>query len=149
MAIISGSLLRTTGVPIPTEIASGSEFTVTLVEGPGYMTIESKRDNNGFYTGSANFSSVSSSNMVSTVFGEFIIGSYTGYTTSSNLTFIANKTIPANQLYVKIASPIDNPRFEIGGLVDDLLTVLEERSSFFENEVATRAILTNLESIDL
>ena len=49
MTMFTGSAFRHEGVPIPDEITSGSEFTVTLMEGPGYLTLERKRNANGFY----------------------------------------------------------------------------------------------------
>ena len=55
MTEISSSILRTTGYPIPDALQSGSTYTVTLVSGSGYLTLESKRDSNGFYTSSVNF----------------------------------------------------------------------------------------------
>ena len=148
MSLISGSLLRTTGIPIPDPITSGSEYIVTLLEGPGYLTLESERDNRGFYT-SSNFSSVSSSNMVSTIFGENIIGSYTGYVQSGSLVFIADQDIPANNIYVKVASFLQNPiveiRNSISPAIQAILDSLEARSTVIENIQGTTLYLESLE----
>ena len=116
MAQITGSDFRTTGVPIPDALTSGSEFTVGLEEGPGYLTIETVRNVDGFYDGAPSFSSISSSNAVSTVFGPYIISTYIGNTISGSLSFIPARDIPANQLLVKVASPIqDIKAFTEGG----------------------------------
>jgi len=113
MTLISGSAFRYEGIPIPEEITSGSEFTVTLLEGPGYLTLESKRDNDGFYTSSGNFASISGSNLTSTVYGEHIVSGVMGGTISGSLSFVASKDIPANDIRIKIATPVSNPKVDI------------------------------------
>ena len=119
MAIISGSALSVEGIPINEEITSGSEFNVELEQGPGYVTLESKRDGNGFYTSPPNFASISGSNFTATVYGKHIISAVMGNTTSGSLSFIASRDIPANDIRVKVASPILNPKVNVGGGVDE------------------------------
>lgn len=118
MALITGSAFRHEGVPIPEEITSGSEFTVMLMEGPGYLTLERKRDPNGFYTFPSSFASHSSSNMVSSVFSPYIIGSYMGPHKSGSLTFTAAHDIDPDTVYVKVASTVENIQVEMDGGID-------------------------------
>lgn len=115
MAVVTGSAFRNRGIPISDAISSGSEYKVELLEGPGYLILESKRDDNGFYTSSKYFASLSSSNMTSKVFGGYISSGVMGSNVSGSLSFFANKDIEENTIFVKVASPVSNIRVDFGG----------------------------------
>lgn len=115
MAVVTGSAFRNRGIPISDAISSGSEYKVELLEGPGYLTLESKRDDNGFYTSSKYFASLSSSNMTSKVFGGYISSGVMGSSVSGSLSFFADKDIEENTIFVKVASPVSNIRVDFGG----------------------------------
>ena len=152
MAIISGSLgslLKTSGFPIPDALSSGSELTVSLLNGPGYLTLESQRNFNGFYTSSANYASVSSSNMVdrSNVSSGFIASAYMGYAETGSLTVTAARDLPANEVLIRVVSPNfeSNVEFE-AGLISSLLASLQARSTYYENQAGTETILESFEN---
>ena len=152
MAIISGSLgslLKTSGFPIPDTLSSGSELTVSLLNGPGYLTLESKRNFDGFYTSSANYASVSSSNMVdrSNVSSGFIASGYMGYTETGSLIVTAARDLPANEVLIRVVSPNfeSNVEFE-AGLISSLLASLQARSTFTENTLGTTSTLQSFEN---
>ncbi len=154
MAIISGSirsLLKTSGFPIPDALSSGSELTVSLLNGPGYLTLESKRNFNGFYTSSANYASVSSSNMVdrSNVSSGFIASAYMGYTETGSLTIAAARDLPANEVLIRVVSPniVSFVEYE-AGLIDSLLASLQARSTYYENGDGATLILQQFENCE-
>ena len=147
-----GSLLRTSGFPISSSFASGSEFTVSLLNGPGYITLESKRSNDGFYTSSANFAAVSSSNVVdrSTVSSDFIASAYLGYASTGSLTVTAARDLSEEEVLVRIVTINDISYVELPtvSLAGELLDVLQARATNFENREATLAILQSLENCE-
>jgi len=154
MAIISGSLgslLKTSGFPIPDALSSGSELTVSLLNGPGYLTLESKRNFNGFYTSSANYASVSSSNMVdrSNVSSGFIASAYMGYTETGSLTVTTARDLPVNEVLIRVVSPniVSFVEYE-AGLISSLLASLQSRSTYFENQSGTEIILQQFENCE-
>ena len=112
--ITSSLLTSTTGYPIPTAFTAGTTQRISIVNGPSYVTLESKRDSNGVYSTSPNFSgatidgaSSTFSNVVDTsiVSGDFIIAGTVGEkgrTGSLNVTI--NRDLPANEVFLKIES---------------------------------------------
>ena len=139
MTMFTGSAFRHEGVPIPDEITSGSEFTVTLMEGPGYLTLERKRNANGFYTFPSSFAAHSSSNMVSSVFSPYIIGSYMGPQQSGSLTFTAAHDIGADTIFVKVASTITDIQVDMGGGTEEsfIITVKTDNTGTSNNDQFT------------
>ena len=152
MTEISSSILRTTGYPIPDALQSGRDYTVTLVSGSGYLTLESKRDSNGFYTSSANFASTTEVNMAdrSLISGNFISSGYLGNEfISGSLVFIPARDLPANEVLVKMATFSTSSYVELNlSEVPSLLLLLEARSTYYENVTCTTATLTELENIE-
>ena len=84
--IVSSSLVRTTGFPISESIAQGDTYKVGVLNGPAYLTLETIRNPDGYYTGSASFLSVSSSKAASQVFGDYDASAYIGRTNFGSLT---------------------------------------------------------------
>ena len=85
--ITSSALFSNEGYPIPTAFTSGSTQRISIVNGPAYVTLESRRQSNGIYTSSANFAgatidgaSPTFSNVVDTsiVSGDFITAGVVG-----------------------------------------------------------------------
>ena len=126
MTEVSSSILRTTGYPIPDVIPNGSDYIVTLVSGSGYLTLESKRGPNGFYTSSGNFASTTEVNMAdrSLISGDFISTGYLGNNfISGSLVFTPSRDLPANEILVKIATFSTSSYVEIGSAVDPNLFI--------------------------
>jgi surface protein len=139
MTEVSSSILRTTGYPIPDVIPNGSDYIVTLVSGSGYLTLESKRDPNGFYTSSGNFASTTEVNMAdrSLISGDFISAGYLGNNfISGSLVFTPSKDLPANEILVKIATFSTSSYVEIGSAVDPNLFITTWTTSA-DNEAIT------------
>jgi len=124
---ITSSLLTTnTGYPIPTTFSSGSSYRISAVNGPAYVTIESRRQSVGMYTSSANFlkptidSRTSDfSNIVDTsiVSGDFITAVVVGSKSlTGSFSFNVDRDLPANELYIKVVSP--NPDVYISEIKD-------------------------------
>jgi len=125
--ITSSLLTSTTGYPIPTAFASGTTQRISIVNGPAYVTLESRRQSLGTYTSSANFSgatidgaSPTFSNVVDTsiVSGNFITAGVVGQkdrTGSLNVTI--NRDLPANEIFLKIRS--SNPDVYVSEIVND------------------------------
>ena len=145
--IISSSLVRTTGFPIANSFEASSSFTITVSNGPAYLTVETVRNSNGFYDGAPSFKLVSSSNASSQVFGDYIVSSYIGSVESGSLTFTALNDIPSNNLLIKMATPLNPLDTDSGGLIGDLELGLQLRGGIFENQVGTQVILQELENI--
>lgn len=142
--IVSSSLVRTTGFPISESIAQGDTFKVGVLNGPAYLTLETIRDSNGFYTGSASFSSISSSRASSQVFGGFMSSMYVGETNFGSLTFTAAKDLPSDSILIKVATP-ENISIDSSGSLNDSLANLQEVTGFFENNQGTQNILITLQ----
>ena len=145
--IISSSLVRTTGFPIEESFEPSSSFTITVSNGPAYLTVETVRNENGFYDGAPSFKLVSSSNASSQVFGDYIVSSYIGFVESGSLTFTAQSNIPSGSLLIKMATPLNPLNTDSGGLIGDLELGLQLRGGIFENQVGTQVILQELENI--
>jgi hypothetical protein len=147
MAIISGSIgsaLRTTGLPLSSSFASGSSFTIQIFEGPSYLTIEAKRDGNGFYSTSAFFTNVSSSNVDrSEVFGDYKNSAYLGLGTSGSMTLTAAKDLQPNDVIVKVVTSNDVVYLSIPDDAEfqDILDALKERAEGYENNSGTISTL--------
>ena len=150
MTEISSSILRTTGYPIPEALQSGSDYTVTLVSGSGYLTLESKRNPNGFYTYPANFASTTEVDMAdgSLVSGNFISAGYLGNNfISGSLVFTPARDLPANEILVKIATFSTSSYVELNlSEIPSLLLLLQARADYYENVTCTTATLTKLEN---
>ena len=125
---ITNSLLTsTTGYPIPTAFAAGTTQRISVVNGPAYVTLESKRQSNGIYTSSANFSgatidgaSPTFSNVVdrSIVSGDFITAGVVGQKgRTGSLNVNINRDLPANEIFLKIES--SNPDVYVSEIVND------------------------------
>ena len=107
--IKSASLFSNEGFPIPIAFSAGTTQRISVVNGPAYVTLESKRDSNGVYSTSPNFSgatidgaSSTFSNVVDTsiVSGDFITAGTVGEkgrTGSLNVTI--NRDLPANEVF--------------------------------------------------
>ena len=145
--IISSSLVRTTGFPIANTFEASSSFTITVSNGPAYLTVETVRNSNGFYDGAPSFKLVSSSNASSQVFGDYIVSSYIESFESGSLTFTALNDIPSGSLLIRMATPQNPLDTDSGGLIGDLELALQLRSEVFENQVGTQIILQELENI--
>ena len=125
--ITSSVLFSNEGYPIPTAFTSGSTQRISIVNGPAYVTLESKTQSNGIYTSSANFAgatidgaSPTFSNVVDTsiVSGDFITAGTVGEkgrTGSLNVTI--NRDLPANEIFIKLES--SNPNAYISEIVND------------------------------
>lgn len=146
--IISSSLARTNGFPIKNALEANSSFTITVSNGPAYLTVETIRNSNGFYDQPPSFKHISSSNASSQVFGNYIISSYIGFVESGSLTFTALNDIPSNNLLIKMATPQNPLDTDSGGLIGDLLLGLQLRGGIIENQVGTEVILQELENIN-
>lgn len=141
MTLISGSigsLLRTTGFPLSESFSTGEEYTVSLMNGPGYLTIETKIDNNGFFATTAAFSDLSASNMVDRSFvkSNFRTSAYLGENQDTgSLTFTPARDLEPNEVIVKIVTPnyVTYVTVPINLAIQELLNALEERSEEFEN----------------
>lgn len=125
--IKSASLFSNEGFPIPIAFSAGTTQRISVVNGPAYVTLESKRDSNGVYSTSPNFSgatidgaSSTFSNVVDTsiVSGDFITAGTVGEkgrTGSLNVTI--NRDLPANEVFLKIES--SNPDVYVSEIVND------------------------------
>lgn len=152
MTLISGSigsLLRTSGFPLSESFSTGEEYTVSLMNGPGYLTIETKRDNNGFYSTTAAFSDLSASNMVDRSFvrSNFMTSAYLGsQQNTGSLTFTPARDLGPNEVIVKIVTPnyVTYVNVPLNLAIQDLLNALRERSEEFENKGGSTSILRPL-----
>ena len=142
--IVSSSLVRTTGFPISESIAQGDTYKVGVLNGPAYLTLETIRNPDGYYTGSASFLSVSSSKAASQVFGDYDASAYIGRTNFGSLTFTAANDIPSNNILIKVATP-ENISIDSSGSLNDSLANLQQVTGFFENNQGTQNILITLQ----
>jgi len=125
--ITSSLLTSATGFPIPTAFAAGTTQRISIVNGPAYVTLESRRQSLGTYTSSANFSgatidgaSPTFSNVVDTsiVSGDFITAGVVGQKgRTGSLNVNINRDLPANEVFLKIES--SNPDVYVSEIVND------------------------------
>ena len=125
--ITSSLLTSATGFPIPTAFSAGTTQRISVVNGPAYVTLESKRDSNGVYSTPANFSgatidgaSSTFSNVVDTsiVSGDFITAGVVGQKgRTGSLNVNINRDLPANEVFLKIES--SNPDVYVSEIVND------------------------------
>jgi len=125
--ITSSALFSTEGFPISTAFTSGSTQRISVVNGPAYVTLESRRQSNGIYTSSANFTgatidgaSPTFSNVVDTsiVSGDFITAGVVGSKTrTGSLLVNINRDLPANEVFTKLVSA--NPDVYVSEILDD------------------------------
>jgi len=124
--ITSSLLTSKTGYPIPTAFTSGSTICISVVDGPAYITVESRRQSGGMYTSSANFGSATLdsrsptfSNIVDTsiVSGDFITAATVGSKNrTGSLDININRDLPANELFLKVESA--DPSVSISGILN-------------------------------
>jgi len=125
--ITSSLLFSNEGYPIPTAFAAGTTQRISVVNGPAYVTLESRRQSNGIYTSSANFSgatidgaSPTFSNVVDTsiVSGNFITAGVVGQKgRTGSLLVNINRDLPANEVFIKLES--SNPDVYVSEIVND------------------------------
>ena len=125
--ITSSALFSNEGFPIPTAFTAGTTQRISVVNGPAYVTLESKRDSNGVYSTSPNFSgatidgaSPTFSNVVDTsiVSGNFITAGVVGQKSrTGSLNVNINRDLPANEIFLKIES--SNPNVYVSEIVND------------------------------
>lgn len=112
--ITSSALFSIEGYPIPTAFSAGTTQRISVVNGPAYVTLESRRQSNGIYTSSANFTgstidgaSPTFSNVVDTsiVSGDFITAGTVGSKTrTGSLLVNINRDLPTNEVFIKLVS---------------------------------------------
>ena len=125
--ITSSLLTSNEGYPIPTAFSAGTTQRISVVNGPAYVTLESRRQSLGTYTSSANFSgatidgaSPTFSNVVDTsiVSGNFITAGVVGQKgRTGSLNVNINRDLPANEVFLKIES--SNPDVYVSEIVND------------------------------
>ena len=125
--ITSSLLTSATGYPIPIAFTAGTTQRISVVNGPAYVTLESKKDSNGVYSTSPNFSgatidgaSPTFSNVVDTsiVSGNFITAGVVGQKDrTGSLNVNINRDLPANEVFLKIES--SNPDVYVSEIVND------------------------------
>ena len=125
--ITSSALFSSEGYPIPTAFSAGTTQRISVVNGPAYVTLESRRQSLGTYTSSANFSgatidgaSPTFSNVVDTsiVSGNFITAGVVGQKgRTGSLNVNINRDLPANEVFIKLES--SNPDVYVSEIVND------------------------------
>ena len=126
--ITSSALFSNEGFPISTAFSAGTTQRISIVNGPAYVTLESKKQSSfGTYTSSANFTgatidgaSPTFSNVVnaSIVSGDFITAGVVGEEgRTGSLLVNINRDLPANEIFIKIQSA--DPSVYISEIVND------------------------------
>ena len=152
--ITSSLLISATGFPIPTAFAAGTTQRISIVNGPAYVTLESRRQSLGTYTSSANFSgatidgaSPTFSNVVDTsiVSGDFITAGVVGQKgRTGSLNVNINRDLPANEVFLKIES--SNPDVYVSEIVNDasfVFNVKTDNTGTSNNDQFTLPLVTS------
>ena len=125
--ITSSALFSNEGYPIPTAFSVDTTQRISVVNGPSYVVLESRRGSSGIYTSSANFTgstidgaSPTFSNLVDTsiVSGDFITAGVVGQKgRTGSLLVNINRDLPANEVFIKLET--SNPDTYISEIAND------------------------------